>query len=150
MSELKYNTDVMKEVIRESKRIITLKRALELLSTTEYLLKRAQSPHIFKVTTAQSEIQISIRMIEIYIAGKMAKVVGNIPFFPEITHFTQKELDAGYAVVEHSLSDGPEYFDKDGDFVEVFVKHAIILHNGKVIPFSHANSQVIINQAKPV
>jgi len=151
MSKFVSQEKKMSSVIRASKEIINLKLSLGELRKAVSRLEKTNADAVIRLRVIENEIRARILVVQNYIAAVMKDVTANIPFFPAITHFTQVELDNGYAIVEISMSeDGPEYFDDEGDFVERFLRYAIILHNGKTIPFIAANSQVILNEARPV
>jgi len=96
------------------------------------------------------DILYEITVLQSYIARRMEIVLEPVLFFDYVlTHFTQQEMDRGYHVIEYAMSDGP-MFDDDADFVQVFAKFALILHNGKLIPLTKSNLNIIRREIKPV
>ena len=138
----------MQHVITASKEIIELKRILRMLNFVVWQLKKLRLK-IATIKQAESEIEERITGLKLFIAAQMKIVTKDIPFFPEITHFTQSEMDAGYSLTEIPMGDDKEAFDEDGDLTYKFLKYVLILHNGKVYPYQ-GNEKLAAREAKPV
>ncbi len=140
MPKLQYHTELMRSTIRASKEIIKCKgiiRRLEWLKSDIEII-RGDTEHVEK---ASNDLRLRILELKSYISRRMRTVTDPVLFFEyDITHFTQEEMDKGYLVIEYVMSDDPC----------VFARFAIILKNGKVIPFINKNLPIIEREAEPV
>ena len=143
----------MKAIITASKEIITIKRLRrELLYIKGQLsLLRAD---ITYVSLAYAELLERVLHLQEFIKARMIVLAKDIPFFPEITHFTQQEMDAGYVMIEIPFGDDKEVFDEDGELTHKFLKYVLILHNGKILPYEGEEKlhfeKIILHNAEPV
>ena len=140
----------MKSVIRASKEIIALKRILHRIKWLKSDLEQIYFG-TEEIQNTAGRLRLRIVQLQGYISMQMDVITSPLLDIPyEITHFTQKEIDIGYATIEIPMSQGPMRFDHDGDFMSFYARYVLFLHNGKIVPLTSSNISMINREARPV